>query len=78
MKLKKIKIKTNTQKYSIIVGFDVISKIKKIIYENSIEFKKCLLIVDKKVPKKFINIVRKKLQSKKKLHLKRKIPLKKH
>ena len=39
MKLKKIKIKTKSQEYSIIVGFDVISKIKKIIYENSIEFK---------------------------------------
>ena len=64
MKLKKIKIKTKSQEYSIIVGFDVISKIKKIIYENSIEFKKCLLIVDKKVPKKFINILKKKLQNK--------------
>ena len=54
MKITKLKIKTKTQKYPIIIGYNLVSNILKITKNNSINFKKCLLIIDKNIPKKFI------------------------
>ena len=46
MKPIKLIVKTNTQKYPILIGNNLISKISKIINNNSIKFEKCLLIID--------------------------------
>ena len=66
MKPINLTINTNTQKYSILIGTNIISKISKIIKKNSIEFKKCLLVVDKNVPKKMLNRIEKSLKHKEK------------
>ena len=65
MKPVKLKIRTNTQNYPILIGHKLITKISKIMVDNSIEFKKCLLIIDKNVPKKFITKIKKSLKNKK-------------
>ena len=51
MKLIKLKINTKTQQYSIIIGSNLVSNISKILKENSINFKQCLLIIDKNISK---------------------------
>jgi len=54
MSLIKLKISTNSQKYSIIIGNNILSKINKFLKESSISFNQCLLIIDKNVPKNLI------------------------
>ena len=54
MKIKKLKIKTLSQNYHIIIGSDLVSKLSRIIKNNSIKFNKCLIILDKNIPKKVI------------------------
>ena len=63
MKTTKLLIRTNHSKYSIFIGSKLISNLSKIIEEQSIKFKKCLLVIDKNAPTslfkrglKFINI----------------------
>ena len=55
MKPIKLKIETKTQKYPIIIGSNLITNFSKIIKNNSLTFNRCLLVVDKNVPKKFIH-----------------------
>ena len=50
----KLHIKTNNQKYPIVIGNGVVSKILKLLKENSINFNQCLLVVDNKVPKNML------------------------
>ncbi len=64
MRTKKIIVKTNSQKYPILIGSKLIPNIKIILKENSINFKKCLLVIDKNVPKKKINEIKKCLKNK--------------
>ena len=54
MKPIKLNIKTKNENYPILIGTNIISKVSKLFSDNSINFKKCLLVIDKKVPKKFI------------------------
>ena len=65
MKPIKLKISTKTQNYSIIIGSNLGSNISKIIKENSIDFKKCLLVVDKNISKQFISKIKRSLYKKK-------------
>ena len=65
MKQIKLNIKTKTQKYQIIIGSNLTSKISTIIKKNSINFNKCLVVVDKNIPKKFIYNIKKSLKKKK-------------
>ncbi len=51
----KLTVKTDTHKYPILIGPNLISKFSKIIKNNSIQFNKCLLVIDKKISKKIIN-----------------------
>ena len=51
MKAIKLKINTKTQKYSIIIGSNLVSNISKILKENSINFKQCLFVIDKNISK---------------------------
>ena len=52
MKPIKLIINTESQKYPIIIGENLISKISLFMKNNSIQFKKCLMVVDKNIPKK--------------------------
>ena len=51
MKNIKLNINTKTQNYPIIIGTNLTKKITSVLDNNSIIFKNCLLIIDKKVPK---------------------------
>jgi len=51
----KIKIRTKNQSYNVIVGNNLVKDLLKILKNNSIIFNKCLLVIDSKIPKKFIN-----------------------
>ena len=62
--MKKLLVDTKSQKYPIIIGNNLISNISKIISKNSISFRKCLLVVDRNVPKKKINKIKSKLKGK--------------
>ncbi len=62
--MNKIKVKTNTKNYSILIGRNLIEKIDKILLSNNISFEKCLVVVDKKIPKKFKKVLYKKLKTK--------------
>tara|TARA_Y100000389_G_scaffold103403_1_gene100282 strand:- start:688 stop:1794 length:1107 start_codon:yes stop_codon:yes gene_type:complete len=64
MKPIKLKIKTKTQKYSILIGKNLAPKISTIIKNNSIQFHKCLLVIDKNVPNKILNKVKKSFKNK--------------
>ena len=65
MKPIKLKINTKTQKYSIVIGSDLGSNVSKILQENSINFKQCLLVIDKNISKNFISKIKKSLKKKK-------------
>ena len=65
MKPIKLIVKTGTQKYPILIGSNLISKISKVIDNNSIKFEKCLLIIDKNIPKNLIIKIKKSLKNKK-------------
>jgi 3-dehydroquinate synthase len=65
MKPIKLKINTKTQQYPIIIGSNLIFNISKIIKDNSINFKKCLVIIDKNISKKIISQIKKSLNKKK-------------
>jgi 3-dehydroquinate synthase len=60
MSLIKLKVNTNNQKYSIIIGNNILIKINKFLKESSISFNQCLLVVDKNIPK---NLVKSTLKS---------------
>ena len=68
MKPIKLKINTKTQKYSIIIGSNLVANVSKILKENSINFKQCLLIIDRNISQKYISKIKKSL-NKKKIHV---------
>ena len=61
MKPIKLKINTKTQTYPIIIGSNLVSNISNIAKNNSLNFKKCLLIIDKNISSKIITKVKKSL-----------------
>ena len=65
MKTTKLRITTKTQKYSIVIGSRLISNISKIIKDNSINFKQCLLVVDKNISNRDVLKIKKSLNNKK-------------
>ena len=65
MSLIKLQVKTGNQKYPIFIGNNILSKLKKILKENLINFNQCLVVADKNVPKKLINKVLNSLPKKK-------------
>ena len=54
MNTSKLRIKTKNQSYNIIIGNNLIKDLLKILNDNLINFNKCLLVIDNKVPKKLI------------------------
>ena len=65
MKIIKLKIKTKSQNYPIIIGTNLISNIAKLARSNFVNFKQCLLIVDKNISRKVISKIKKSLIKKK-------------
>ena len=65
MKQNRLNIVTKTEKYPIIIGSNLTSKVSTIFKLNSIDFDKCLIVVDKGVPKKFISNIKRSLKNKK-------------
>ena len=55
MNLIKLQIKKNNQQYPIIIGSNILNKIKILLKKNSISFNQCLIVADRNVPKKLIN-----------------------
>ena len=64
MRPTKLMINTESQKYPIIIGENLISKISLILKDNFINFKKCLIVIDKNIPKKNISKLKKSLKTK--------------
>ena len=65
----KLKIKTKNQSYNVFVGNNLIKNLLKILNKNFINFNKCLLVIDNKVPKKFIKQINLLLKKKRKIYL---------
>jgi 3-dehydroquinate synthase/shikimate kinase/3-dehydroquinate synthase len=65
MKTINLKVNTGGNRYSILIGTNLIQKFDRILQENSIKFNKCLLIIDKNIPQKQILILKKVLNKKK-------------
>ena len=65
MKEIQIQVKTLNNNYTIIIGSKLLNRVKKILNKNSIESEKYLLVIDSKVPKIFINKIKKSLKNKK-------------
>ena len=65
--MKKIRliVKTKSKKYPIIIGPNIINNIASLLKSNNISFEKSLIIYDTKVPKKKLEIIKKKIKSKK-------------
>ena len=64
MKPVKLKINTKLQSYSIIIGSNLISNILMLSKKNSLEFKKCLVVIDNNISKKIVAKVKKSLGGK--------------
>ena len=62
MKPIKLIVKTNSEKYPIIIGRNLISNLSEIFIKNSIVFKKCLLVLDKNIPNRYIKQISKSLK----------------
>ena len=67
MKKIKLKVKTKSKTYPIIIGKNIINQTSNILNSYNIRFEKCLIVADIKIPKKKLNILKKKISSKKKI-----------
>jgi 3-dehydroquinate synthase len=61
----KLIVKTKSQTYPIIIGSNLIKDTSKYLQDNFINFNQCLLVIDKKVPKKMIYRIVKSLKERK-------------
>ena len=69
MKPIKLKIKTKTQEYPVVIGSNLVSNILSITKNNFIEFNKCLIVLDKNISKRVISKIKSSLNKKKTLYL---------
>ena len=65
MKDYKLIINTNSKKYPIYIGYNILNSSKRIFKINNIKIKKCLIVVDKNVPKKNLSVLKKNIVSSK-------------
>ena len=65
MKKIKLLVKTKSKTYPIIIGSNILNQINYLLNSNNITFEKCLIVCDSKIPKKKLDIVKRKLISKK-------------
>jgi len=64
MKQTRLNIKTKTGNYPIIIGSNLTSSISKIFKSNSIDFEKCLIVINRGVPKKFVLNIKRSFKNK--------------
>ena len=64
MKPIKLIVKTKSDSYPILIGSNIIKDLALHLRKNSINFNKCLLIIDKNVPKKMIAKITRSLKRK--------------
>ena len=64
MKKIRLLVKTKSKKYPIIIGSNIINQIYYLLNLNNINFEKSLIVFDKNVPKKKLNIIKQKLKTK--------------
>ena len=64
MKPIKLIVKTKSDSYPILIGSNIIKNLALHLRKNSINFNKCLLIIDKNVPKKMVSKITKSLKKK--------------
>ena len=57
MNLIKLQVNTSSRKYPIYIGDNILIKLNKFLKSTSIDFKRCLIVADKNVPKKLIKKV---------------------
>ena len=69
MKIAKLNVNTNNNNYPIVIGKNILKNFRKILKENSIIFDKCLIVIDKKAPKKIIKNIFLSLYQKKIIYL---------
>ena len=62
MKPIKLIVKTKSDSYPILIGSNIIKDLASHLRKNSINFNKCLLIIDKNVPKKMISKITRSLK----------------
>ena len=67
MKKIRLKVKTKSKTYPIIIGKNIITQISNILKSNNINFEKSLIVVDTKIPREKLNILKKKIASKRKI-----------
>ena len=67
MKKVRLTVKTKSKIYPIIVGKNIIAQTSNILKSNNINFEKSLIVVDTKIPKEKLNILKKKITSKRKI-----------
>ncbi len=65
MKTNKLIINIDSASYPIFIGTNLIPNLSKILFNNSIKFEKCLLVIDKKVPKILVSKIKKSFKNKK-------------
>ena len=67
MKKIRLNVKTKSKTYPIIVGKNIIAQTSNILKSNNINFEKSLIVVDTKIPKEKLNILKKKITSRRKI-----------
>ena len=65
----KLKIRTNSGSYSIIIGSNFLDKLSKILNKNGINFNKCFLLIDKKIGKERVKEISRSISKKKIIYL---------
>mgnify|MGYP001287592324 FL=1 len=65
MKQIRLIIKTKTEKYPVLIGTNLINNLSRLIKDNNIDFNKCLIVIDKNIPKKLIIKIKKSLSKEK-------------
>jgi len=65
MKDYKLVINTRNKKYPIYIGYNILKTSNKIFRNNKINIKKCLIVVDKNVPRKNLLVLKKNINSSK-------------
>ena len=67
MKKIRLNVKTKSKIYPIIVGKNIIAQTSNILKSNNINFEKSLIVVDTKIPKEKLNILKRKISCKRKI-----------
>ncbi len=65
--MKILSVNTKSKKYNIYIGYNIFSKINKILKKEKVTFRKSLIVIDKKVPKIFVNKIKSKIICEKKI-----------